>query len=97
MASTLYRCPKRFMIEKQSINGRDVWLKVDAHPMQRENPNIIPREYFTATYYTEDPNGGPIQGEVVTDDRGEPRLFESPVAALSFARSCMENGSERRR
>jgi hypothetical protein len=85
------------MIEKQSINGREVWLKVDAHPMQRENPNIIPREYFTATYYTEDPNGGPIHGEVVTDETGEPKLFESPVAALSFARNRMEGGSDRQR
>lgn len=85
------------MIEKQSINGREVWLKVDPMPMNRENPNIIPREYFTATCYTEDPDGGPVHGEVLKDERGEPRLFESPVAALSFARSCYEQPGERPR
>ena len=85
------------MIEKQSINGQEVWLKVDPHPMQRDNPNIIPREYFTATCYTEDPAGGPVHGEVIKDDLGEPKLFESPVAALSYARSRYENGSQRQR
>jgi hypothetical protein len=73
------------MIEHQNINGRDVWLKIDPHPVQRENPNIFPREYFTATYYLQEPHPAPIHGETVLDDDGEPKLFESPVAALSYA------------
>jgi hypothetical protein len=73
------------MIEKQNINGRDVWLKVDPHPVQRSNPNIIPTEYFTATYYLQEPAAGDPVGEVVRGEDGEVRLFESPVAALSDA------------
>ena len=74
------------MIEKQSINGRDVWLKVDPYHVERENRNIIPTEYFTATYYIEESAAdSSIQGEVVKDEDGETKLFESPVAALSYA------------
>ena len=73
------------MIEQQHINGKDVWLKVDPHPIERENRNIIPTEYFTATYYLQDPKPGPIQGETIRDEDGEPKLFESPVAALTYA------------
>ena len=39
------------MIEKQSIKEKDVWIKVDPFHVQRENPNIIPTEYFTATLW----------------------------------------------
>lgn len=77
------------MIEHQNINGRDVWLKVDPHPVPRENPNIIPTEYFTATYYLQEPS--PMHGETIRDDDGEPRLFESPVAALAFAWKQLKN------
>ena len=73
------------MIEKQSINGKDVWLKVDPYHVDRENRNIIPTEYFTATYYIEEPTADSIQGELVKDEEGELKLFESPVAALSYA------------
>lgn len=73
------------MIEKQNINGRDVWLKVDPHPVQRANSNIIPTEYFTATYYLQEPHSGNPVGEIVRGEDGEVRLFESPVAALSNA------------
>jgi hypothetical protein len=78
------------MIEKQSINGRDVWLKVDPHPVKRENRNIIPTEYFTATCYLQDPESASESGETLKDEDGEVKLFESPVAALSFARKNME-------
>ncbi|RYY97217.1 MAG: hypothetical protein EOO11_11510 [Chitinophagaceae bacterium] len=78
------------MIEKQEINGRDVWLKVDVHPVQRENPNIIPNEYFTVSYYMEDPEQEGAAGILVQDESGEPRLFESPVAALSGGRLRVE-------
>jgi hypothetical protein len=47
---------KALMIEKQSIKGKDVWVRVDPYHMERPNPNIIPTEYFTATYYLDEPN-----------------------------------------
>ncbi len=68
------------MIEKQNINGRDVWLEIEAHPVNRENPRVIPTEYFTARYYLQEPGAHP--GELMIDTDGNPRLFESPVAAL---------------
>lgn len=73
------------MIEHQNINGRDVWLKVDPHPVERENPKTFPTEYFTATYYLQEPHPTPITGTTILDEDGEPKLFESPVAALTFA------------
>jgi hypothetical protein len=78
------------MIEKQSINGKEVWLKVDPYHVQRANRNIIPTEYFTATCYLQEPASDSMSGEVVTDEDGEPKLFESPVAALAFARKDLE-------
>ncbi|HZF62954.1 MAG TPA: hypothetical protein VEZ55_00635 [Chitinophagaceae bacterium] len=77
------------MIERQTINGKDVWLKVDPYHVERENPNIIPTEYFTASYYLSEPETG-ANGEVIQED-GELKLFESPVAALSFVRKRIEN------
>lgn len=73
------------MIEKQSINGKEVWLRVDPYRVERENRNIIPTEYFTATYYMEEPMNEAGRGETVQDEDGGPKLFESPVAALSYA------------
>ena len=77
------------MVEQHSINGKDVWIKVDAHPIQRDNPNIIPKEYFTASYFWQEPSESGSGGEVVKED-GEAKLFESPVAALTFARKSLE-------
>jgi len=71
------------MIEKQSINGKDVWLEVQPHHVHRENANIIPTEYFTARYYLLAPDVG--TAEMITEKDGKPKLFESPVAALEFA------------
>ena len=71
------------MIEKQSINGREVWLEVEPYHVDRKNPKTIPTEYFTAKYYLAEPNSA--SGESLRDDNGEIKLFESPVAALSFA------------
>ena len=79
------------MIEKQTINGKDVWIKVEAQPVQRANPNIIPTEYFTASYFPAEPSLDAKDGEVIRDQEGEPHLFESPVAALAFARKTLEN------
>ena len=71
------------MIEKHSIDGRDVWLEIEAQPANRSNPNVIPTEYFTARYYLQEPPAG--NAEVLADEDGSPRLFESPVAGLSYA------------
>ena len=78
------------MIEKQSIKEKDVWIKVDPFHVQRENPNIIPTEYFTATFYLQEPVSD-NNGEIIKDDEGTTKLFESPVAALSYARKKVES------
>jgi hypothetical protein len=78
------------MVEKHNIHGKDVWLKVDVHPVHRENPNVIPTEYFTATYYLEEPLTGDEEGEVLRDEDGELKLFESPVAALTYVHKKVE-------
>jgi len=72
------------MTEKLPINGKDVWIVIEPHLMPRENPHIIPTEYFTASYYLREPDGY-TPGELFIDGTG-PRLFESPVAALEYAR-----------
>jgi len=79
------------MIEKQSINGRDVWVKVDPYHVERSNPNTIPTEYFTASYYLDETNLDHLKGEAINDEDGKVKLFESPVAALSFARKKLES------
>ena len=83
------------MIEKQSINGREVWLKVDPYHVQRANPNIIPTEYFTAAYFMQEPTSENANGELLKNDEGEPRLFESPVEALTAARKSIEHQVEK--
>ena len=79
------------MVEKQSINGKEVWLKIDPYHVQRSNPNIIPTEYFTATYYLQEPAADTVKGQSIKDEDGEPKLFESPVAALTFAWKRLQN------
>lgn len=81
---------KGTMIEKQLINGKEVWLKVDPYHVQRENPNIIPTEYFTASYYFQEPASDATHGELVQEE-GATKLFESPVEALAFARKKLES------
>lgn len=76
------------MIEHHVINGKDVWVEVMEQPAGRENPNIIPTEYFTARYYLSEP---PANGEWIIDEDGEPQLFESPVEALTFATKKLMN------
>jgi hypothetical protein len=79
------------MIEKQSINGKDVWVRVESYHLERPNLNIIPTEYFTAMYYLNDPDAEGNEGESINDKEGKIRLFESPVAALSFTRKKLES------
>ena len=78
------------MIEKQSINDRDVWIKVDPFHVERDNPNIIPTEYFTASYFLQEPSPDGGNGQPLNDDNGNPKLFESPVAALSYTEKKLE-------
>ena len=78
------------MIEKQSIKGKEVWVKVDPYHVQRSSPNIIPTEYFTASYYLQEPASDTTDGETIKDEEGGIKLFESPVAALTFARKKLE-------
>lgn len=79
------------MIEKQTINDKEVWLKVDPYHVDRSNPNVIPTEYFTATYYYEEPSEDSTTGEQIKNEEGEPKLFESPVAALTYAWQSLKN------
>jgi hypothetical protein len=83
------------MIEKHSINGRDVWLEVQQQPVHRQNPNTIPTEYFTARYYLEEPRGA--EGEMLKDEEGQPKLFESPVAALNYVNEHLLHSGARSR
>lgn len=90
------------MIEKQSIKGKDVWIKVDPHPVDRENAHVIPTEYFTASYYVSEPTAALNTGRSIRDEGGDVRLFESPVAALAAAKKQLDQeldhpaGTERR-
>ena len=79
------------MTEKQSINNRDVWIQVNPHPVERANPNIIPTEYFTVSYFLHDPSSEDSIGILMKNDEGEVGLFESPVAALSYAGKKLES------
>ena len=78
------------MVEQQTINGREVWIKVDPYHVHRENHNIIPTEYFTASYFLNEPIEESAKGELIKED-GEMKLFESPVAALSYTRKNLED------
>lgn len=78
------------MIESHQINDKNVWIKIDPHPVERDNPNIIPTEYFTAIYYLQDPDDENSVGILIKDDEGSVKLFESPVAALGYARKKLE-------
>ena len=71
------------MTEQLEINNQSVWIRIEPLHVLRDNPNVIPTEYFTASYFKEQPGDG-IKGIVVTDDNNETKLFESPVAALSY-------------
>ncbi|MBO9561405.1 MAG: hypothetical protein J7621_01480 [Niastella sp.] len=75
------------MTEKLNINGKEVWVIIEPHMVPRENPHIIPTEYFTAMYYLQEPHED-ISGELFIEGV-EPKLFESPVAALEYARNTL--------
>ncbi len=78
------------MIEKQRINNKEVWIKIEAINMHRDNPDTIPTEYFSASYYLTKPIGESEDGELIKDEEGNLKRFESPVAALSYAEKVLE-------
>ena len=71
------------MKEKLSINGKDVWVVVEPYIPEGRNPHVIPTEYFKVFYNLQEPGNEP--GELLKDRGEEPKLFESPVAALEYA------------
>ena len=78
------------MIEKMFINEKDVWIEVQPYHVERSNANIIPTEYFTASYFLQQSESDTANKEIIKDDNGEPKLFESPVAALGYAEKMLE-------
>lgn len=78
------------MTEQQIINGRKVWIRIETYNVHRDNFNIIPTEYFTASYFLQQPFSDIEEGYPVNDDNGKPKLFESPVVALSFTEKKLE-------
>ena len=79
----------KIMVEKQNINGKDIWFKVEPWHVKRDNPNIIPTEYFTVSCLFQEPSDEANGGEQVKDENNQPKLFESPVAAISYAAKRM--------
>ena len=78
------------MIERHTVNETDVWIKIDPHPVERGNPKMIPNEFFTASYFKQDPADAMAIGELMKDDMGQVAMFESPVAALAYAVKSLE-------
>jgi hypothetical protein len=78
------------MIEKQTIGDRDIWIRVDPYKVERSNPDIIPTEYFTVSFFSNEPEVESDRGEFIKDEDGNIKLFESPVAALTYARKSIE-------
>lgn len=73
------------MIEKQLINNKEIWLQVEPWHVHRDNPHIIPTEYFTVAWYFHQPEESIENGEMIKEENGAPKLFESPVAAIGYA------------
>ncbi len=78
------------MTEHQIINNKNIWIKVDQFHVDRSNPNIIPTEYFTASYFFNEPVENADEGKIIKDEDEKPKLFESPVAALNYTSKKLE-------
>jgi len=78
------------MIEELIIHEKKIWIKVQSYHVERNNPNIIPTEYFSASYFLEQPAHNDENGQLIKDDNNEAKLFESPVAALGYAEKMLE-------
>jgi hypothetical protein len=80
------------MTEKLTINGKDVWVVIEAQDAGHANPNTIPTEYFIAYYNLQDPGvyssshePGKIPGKLFKEENEAPIRFLSPVAAIEHA------------
>ena len=80
------------MAEKITIDGKEVWVVVDAIDAQHGNANIIPAEYFIAYYSLHEPlieasshEPGKMPGKLFTDENEAPKRFLSPVEAIEYA------------
>ena len=70
------------MTEKVQINGKDLWIIVEPHEMHITRDD--PKEYFTASYHTKDPETNPGGIMFLTGEK-KPLIFDSPVQALEYA------------
>lgn len=70
------------MTEKLQINGKDIWVMIEPHTTRQ--PADDAQEYFTASYFSNDPAGQP-GGILFTTPDNKPVTFYSPVAALEYA------------
>lgn len=70
------------MTEKTQINGKDVWIVIEPHPIKASEDES--QEYFTATYFLNDPESNPA-GVLMLDGNKQAIAFESPVEALEYA------------
>ncbi|MEP6747496.1 MAG: hypothetical protein ABJB86_07205 [Bacteroidota bacterium] len=70
------------MTEKVQINGKDLWIIIEPH--ERHITHDDPKEYFTASYHTKDPESHPGGIMLLTEEK-TPLIFDSPVQALEYA------------
>lgn len=80
------------MIEKLSVNEKDVWVIVEPRKAGQENARTIPTEYFVAYYSLHEPGAytsahepGKSPGSLFSNEYNEALLFLSPVAAVEYA------------
>jgi hypothetical protein len=83
---------KIIMTEKITVDGKEVWIVLEAIDAQQGNPNIIPAEYFVAYYSLHEPlieasshEPGKMPGKLFTDGNEAPKRFLSPVEAIEYA------------
>lgn len=69
------------MTEKIFINGKEVWISVEAHI--RQQPGYYAEEYFTASYQTVSPQEN--AASILFEEGKRPVEFRSPVQALEYA------------
>ena len=71
------------MKEEIYVGNKKIWILIEPHVLPDMGEDK-PREYFTASYDTNDPPSTP-GGILFLEADNTPRRFESPVQALEFA------------
>ena len=71
------------MKEEIYVSGKKIWILIEPHVLP-DTGEDQPREYFTASYDTNDPPSNP-GGILFLEADSTPRRFESPVQALEYA------------